>query len=61
MSIRGFGAQEVDEEDATIEDDDAPLDEEEDDRGSVSLGWVFHAAMSAKAPPTSTSETPRKP
>jgi DNA segregation ATPase FtsK/SpoIIIE, S-DNA-T family len=32
-----------------IEDDDAPFVEEEDDRGSVSLGWMFHAVMSAKA------------
>ncbi len=32
----------------TIEDDDAPF-VEEDDSGSVSLGWAFHAAMSAKA------------
>ena len=45
----GFGAQEVDEEEAVIEDDDAPFEEEEDDRGSVSLGWMFHALMSAKA------------
>jgi len=45
----GFGAQEADEEEAAIEDDDAPFDEDEDDRGSVSLGWMFHALMSAKA------------
>ena len=31
-----------------IADDDAPFEEDEDD-GSVSLGWAFHAAMSAKA------------
>src|SRR5919201_855085 len=31
-----------------IEDDDAPFVEEED-RSSVSLGWVYHALMSAKA------------
>jgi DNA segregation ATPase FtsK/SpoIIIE, S-DNA-T family len=31
-----------------IEDDDAPFEEEEDG-GSISLGWAFHAAMSAKA------------
>ena len=31
-----------------IEDDDAPF-VEEDDGGSISLGWAFHAAMSAKA------------
>jgi DNA segregation ATPase FtsK/SpoIIIE, S-DNA-T family len=32
----------------SIEDDDAPF-VEEDDGASVSLGWAFHAAMSAKA------------
>src|SRR5207247_4132147 len=31
-----------------IEDDDTPFVEEED-RSSVSLGWVYHALMSAKA------------
>jgi len=31
-----------------IEDDDTPF-VEDDDGGSVSLGWAFHAAMSAKA------------
>src|SRR5258706_11659060 len=31
-----------------IVDDDAPFAEEDDD-GSVRLGWAFHAAMSAKA------------
>jgi DNA segregation ATPase FtsK/SpoIIIE, S-DNA-T family len=47
----GFGAQEVDEEEAAIEDDDAPFEEaaEVDDRRSISLGWIFHALMSAKA------------
>ncbi|WP_407177786.1 DNA translocase FtsK [Bradyrhizobium sp. STM 3562] len=46
----GFGAREVEEDDATIVDEDAPFEEaEEDDRGSVSLGWIFHALMSAKA------------
>jgi len=45
----GFGAHEVDEEDVAIDDDDAPFEEDEDDRGSVSLGWIFHALMSAKA------------
>jgi DNA segregation ATPase FtsK/SpoIIIE, S-DNA-T family len=45
----GLGARPRDEEAASIEDDDAPFVEEEDDRGSVSLGWLFHAAMSAKA------------
>ena len=32
-----------------IEDDDAPFVEEEDDRGSVSLGWAVSCLMSAKA------------
>src|SRR5689334_25180098 len=46
----GYGSQPKEEEIAEIEDDDAPFDEDEDnDRGSVSLGWVFHALMSAKA------------
>nr|WP_249139456.1 DNA translocase FtsK [Bradyrhizobium japonicum] len=46
----GLGAREHDEELAEIEDDDKPLDEdEESDRGSVSLGWLFHALMSTKA------------
>ncbi|TWI76246.1 DNA translocase FtsK [Bradyrhizobium huanghuaihaiense] len=46
----GLGAREQDEELAEIEDDDKPLDEDEgSDRGSVSLGWLFHALMSTKA------------
>lgn len=46
----GLGAREHDEELAEIEDDDKPLDEDdESDRGSVSLGWLFHALMSTKA------------
>ncbi|UPK35823.1 DNA translocase FtsK [Bradyrhizobium sp. 186] len=46
----GLGARERDEEVAPIEDDDTPLDENEgSDRGSVSLGWLFHALMSTKA------------
>jgi DNA segregation ATPase FtsK/SpoIIIE, S-DNA-T family len=44
----GIGSRPQEEELTPIEDDDTPF-EEEDDRGSVSLGWVFHAAMSAKA------------
>jgi len=45
----GLGAREHEEEDSPIEDDDAPRDEEEDRSiGSVSLGWLFHALMSAK-------------
>lgn len=46
----GLGAREHDEERTEIEDDDKPLeDDEESDRGSVSLGWLFHALMSTKA------------
>jgi S-DNA-T family DNA segregation ATPase FtsK/SpoIIIE len=44
----GFGARARDEELTPIEDDDAPFVEEEN-RGSVSLGWLVHAIMSAKA------------
>jgi DNA segregation ATPase FtsK/SpoIIIE, S-DNA-T family len=42
----GMGSRPSDE--LTAEDDDAPF-VEEDDGASVSLGWAFHAAMSAKA------------
>ncbi|WGD52631.1 DNA translocase FtsK [Bradyrhizobium sp. CB1650] len=46
----GLGAREHDEELGPIEDDDTPLEDEEgSDRGSVSLGWLFHALMSTKA------------
>jgi S-DNA-T family DNA segregation ATPase FtsK/SpoIIIE len=44
----GMGSRPRDEALTPIEDDDAPFVEEDDD-GSVSLGWVFHAVMSAKA------------
>src|SRR5437868_7208092 len=44
----GMGSRPQEDELATVEDDDAPFTEE-DDGGSVSLGWAFHAAMSAKA------------
>jgi S-DNA-T family DNA segregation ATPase FtsK/SpoIIIE len=44
----GMGSRPRDAELTPIEDDDAPF-VEEDDRGSVSLGWAFHAVMSAKA------------
>ena len=44
----GYGSRPQEEELTQIEDDDAPFIEE-DDRSSVSLGWAFHAAMSAKA------------
>src|SRR6266446_1234652 len=43
----GWGSRARDEELTPIEDDDAPFVEEED-RSSVSLGWVYHALMSAK-------------
>jgi DNA segregation ATPase FtsK/SpoIIIE, S-DNA-T family len=45
----GLGAREHDEELTPIEDDDTPFEEEGEDRGSVSLGWVYHALMSTKA------------
>ena len=45
----GIGSRPQEDELASIEDDDAPFVEEESDGGSVSLGWLFHAAMSAKA------------
>jgi S-DNA-T family DNA segregation ATPase FtsK/SpoIIIE len=44
----GMGSRPQEEELTPIEDDDTPF-VEEDDRGSISLGWAFHAAMSAKA------------
>jgi S-DNA-T family DNA segregation ATPase FtsK/SpoIIIE len=44
----GWGSRARDEELTPIEDDDAPFVEEEDS-SSVSLGWVYHALMSAKA------------
>jgi DNA segregation ATPase FtsK/SpoIIIE, S-DNA-T family len=44
----GMGSRPQEAESTSIEDDDAPFVEEDDD-GSVSLGWAFHAAMSAKA------------
>jgi DNA segregation ATPase FtsK/SpoIIIE, S-DNA-T family len=45
----GLGSRPQEEELTPIADDDAPFAEEEDEGGSVSLGWVFHAVMSAKA------------
>jgi S-DNA-T family DNA segregation ATPase FtsK/SpoIIIE len=47
----GFGSQEAEEEELTpIEDDDTPFEEgAEEEGGSISLGWIFHALMSAKA------------
>ncbi|HEV7601046.1 MAG TPA: DNA translocase FtsK [Bradyrhizobium sp.] len=44
----GFGSRAKQQELTPIEDDDAPF-EQTRDRGSVSLGWLVHAAMSAKA------------
>src|SRR3954462_14548308 len=44
----GFGSRAKEEELTPIEDDDAPF-VEEGDRGSAVLGWIVHAAMSAKA------------
>ncbi len=47
----GMGSRERDDEELTpIGDDDAPCGEQEDEEGgSVSLGWAFHAVMSTKA------------
>ena len=45
----GWGSRPRDEELTPIEDDDTPFEEEEADRGSVPLGWAFHALMSLKA------------
>jgi DNA segregation ATPase FtsK/SpoIIIE, S-DNA-T family len=44
----GFGSRAKQEELTPIEHDDTPF-VEEDDRGSAVLGWIVHAAMSAKA------------
>jgi len=44
----GFGSRAQEQELTPIEDDDAPF-VEEDDRSSAVLGWIAHAAMSAKA------------
>jgi S-DNA-T family DNA segregation ATPase FtsK/SpoIIIE len=44
----GLGSRPQEEELTAIEDDEAPFIEQ-DDRGSVSLGWAVHALMSAKA------------
>lgn len=46
----GWGSKPREEEELTpIEDDDEPFVEEPEGRGAVSLGWIFHAIMSAKA------------
>jgi S-DNA-T family DNA segregation ATPase FtsK/SpoIIIE len=44
----GIGSRPPEQQSPGIADDDSPLEEEDED-GSVSLGWAFHAAMSAKA------------
>jgi DNA segregation ATPase FtsK/SpoIIIE, S-DNA-T family len=44
----GLGSRERDQELTAIEDDDTPF-AEQDEGGSISLGWAFHALMSAKA------------
>jgi DNA segregation ATPase FtsK/SpoIIIE, S-DNA-T family len=46
----GWGSRPREDEELTpIEDDDEPFVEEPESRGSVSLGWLFHAIMSTKA------------
>src|SRR5437016_6886460 len=44
----GVGSRPEEEELTPIADDDAPFGEEDED-GSVRLGWAFHAVMSTKA------------
>jgi S-DNA-T family DNA segregation ATPase FtsK/SpoIIIE len=45
----GIGSRPAPEDLPAFEDDDAALADDAEDRGSVSLGWAFHAAMSTKA------------
>jgi DNA segregation ATPase FtsK/SpoIIIE, S-DNA-T family len=45
----GVGSRPPEEDLTQIEDDDTPFGEEDEGRNSVSIGWVFHALMSAKA------------
>src|SRR4051795_367657 len=45
----GYGSRQADEAVEIDDDDDAPFVEEEESRGSVSLGFLFRALMSAKA------------
>ena len=45
----GLGSRAETEALTPIEDDDSPFVEEDEDSGSVSIGWLFHAVMSAKA------------
>src|SRR6201997_1803209 len=52
LGAGGIGSCPFDEEErAEIEDDDAPFGEgeEEESRRSISIGWAFHALMSARA------------
>ena len=45
----GWGSRPREDEELTpIEDDDAPFVEEDEGRGSVSLGWLFHAMHERK-------------
>jgi DNA segregation ATPase FtsK/SpoIIIE, S-DNA-T family len=46
----GWGSRAREDEELTpIEDDDTPFVEEDESRSAISLGWLFHAIMSAKA------------
>src|SRR5437868_1342515 len=45
----GMGSRAEEEETTVVADDDAPFGEEDDEDGSVRLGWAFHAVMSTKA------------
>src|SRR5579859_1124045 len=45
----GFGSQRQDEDMAVVEEDDEEEAVDEEDRGSISLGWAVHAVMSTKA------------
>jgi len=50
MIASGLGSRPLDEDDLPeIRDEDAPFEQDEEDGGSVKLGWAFHALMSAKA------------
>jgi len=43
LAAGGFGSRAKEDELTPIEDDDTPFVEEDEDAGSVSLGWLFHA------------------
>src|SRR6266567_3031341 len=45
----GMRSRPEEEELTQVADDDAPFGEEDDEGGSVRLGWAFHAVMSTKA------------